>query len=165
MPTTFSPLQTLSLFTLGLCILVAIGGCDSSETGDADVEVRTEQNDGGAETGDLASQVEEYQIAMRQQVAQLNRQIELLDERAEDLGEDSREAYDEAIQAVKEQRNELELALVELEVSTRAAWQEIRVGLDGSWEDLQDSLAAAGRQFGIGGPDPQDPGIPESPRN
>ena len=86
-------------------------------------------------------------MAMRSQIAQLDRQIDLLDERAEDLGEDTREQYNEAIEAIKQQRNEFEVALMDLQAETGAAWAEVKAGLEQSWNDLTNAVDETQQEF------------------
>jgi chromosome segregation ATPase len=138
-----------------------VAGCDTSEN-----ETSANNSEAAAPVdSDLESRIEAYRVAMQQQIGRLDRQIELLEDDASQLESDTREVYDATMQEIKEERDELELAIVELEASTMAAWDELKSGLDGSWEDLEQAVAAAGRQFGIGGPDPQSPRSPNMPEN
>ncbi|MFB3431465.1 MAG: hypothetical protein ABL309_11140 [Phycisphaerales bacterium] len=124
--------------SLLLAPVLALGACESE----------TEETRGESSTiPDNTSVIDEYQMAMRSQIAQLNRQIALLDERAEDLGEDARERYNQSIEAIKQQRNEFEVALTNLQAETGAAWAEVKVGLERSWNDITTAVDETRQEF------------------
>ena len=126
--------------SLALAPILALGACEN--------ESEPEDTRGESSTiPDNTTVIDEYQMAMRSQIAQLDRQIDLLDERAKDLGEDTREQYNEAIEAIKQQRNEFEVALMDLQAETGAAWAEVKAGLEQSWNDLTNAVDETQQEF------------------
>ncbi len=133
-----TPKRRVLFSSLLLAPVLALGACESE----------TEENRGESSTiPDNTSVIDEYQMAMRSQIAQLNRQIALLDERAEDLGEAAREQYNQSIEAIKQQRNEFEVALTNLQAETGAAWAEVKVGLEQSWNDITAAVDETRQEF------------------
>lgn len=133
-----NPKRRVLFSSLLLAPVLALGACESE----------TEENRGESSTiPDNTSVIDEYQMAMRSQIAQLNRQIALLDERAEDLGEDAREQYNQSIEAIKQQRNEFEVALTNLQAETGAAWAEVKVGLEQRWNDITAAVDETRHEF------------------
>lgn len=126
------------LSSMAIAPVLVFGACESE----------TEETRGESSTiPDNTSMVDEFQMAMRSQIAQLDRQIDLMDERAEDLGEDSREQYAETMEAIRQQRNEFEVALMDLQAETGAAWAELKAGLEQSWNDLTSAVDDAEQQY------------------
>ncbi|MCR9218200.1 MAG: hypothetical protein NXI14_13490 [bacterium] len=133
-----NPKSRVLFSSLLLAPVLTLGACESE----------TEETRGESSTiPDNTSVIDEYQMAMRSQIAQLNRQIALLDERAEDLGEDARERYNQSIEAIKQQRNEFEVALTNLQAETGAAWAEVKVGLERSWNDITTAVDETRQEF------------------
>lgn len=134
---------------LAATLLIASCEQETSETTIDDVtQPAGEAADAAAEL--VRQEVRDFRESMNREIAQLNREIELLGEQGADLADDAREAYERSIADLRERRDNLQDRIGELEVESREAWSELRSGLERSWQELSDAVRAAKQQFDEG---------------
>ena len=72
-----------------------------------------------------------------------------------EIGEDAREEYEARIQAVRSKQDDLRLKLNELRDTSDEAWDDLKVGFDAAWDDVEaawadvrSAVTAAAARFG-----------------
>jgi hypothetical protein len=132
-------------------VLVSTIGCrrqQSDETGGVNDTVRTPVAAPATETADTALGVrdfsfdrrQEFAQSIRQQLADLDRQISELSSQAKSLGG---AVSDQALANVRASRRAVGRTLSRVEAATAANWEQVREGVNRAVENLDESIQAA----------------------
>jgi len=92
-------------------------------------------------------EVTAFRDTMNRRLEEVNREIQTLEDRSDDIAENMRQTYRDTLDNLRMQRNEFESRLAAAEANTRDAWAQMRAGLEASWEEITDALQAARQQY------------------
>lgn len=95
----------------------------------------------------VGQEVDDFRDRMALEIENLNRELETIDDRAADLGAETRQRYEDALAELRDRRDELEERIQQLEVSSRARWTEMRAEIEAAWTQLTDNIVAVRREL------------------
>lgn len=90
---------------------------------------------------------EEYIQKLRNQLEEWDYELDRLEHRVEDLGNEARERAKQKLEDAREYRREVEGKLKKLESAAGEALQDIRDGIELAWDGLKTGFAAARSEF------------------
>jgi hypothetical protein len=91
---------------------------------------------------------EEYQGKMEAQLSEWGKEIDKLKTKADKARKaDTRQGYDDEIEALRAKQASMQAKLQELKTSDGGAWGDIKEGLDHSWNELMDAFKKAASRF------------------
>jgi chromosome segregation ATPase len=88
-----------------------------------------------------------YLTRLTAQLDEWRSQLNLLDERANQLFADARKDYTEELDALIEDYDGAEGSLVELQQTSEQVWDDLKAGMDEALERLEDALETARSRF------------------
>ncbi len=89
----------------------------------------------------------DYQGRMESQLSELGKKIDELTDEAEHAAENVKHEYYENIDVLRSQKDDIQGKLGELKHSSGKAWEDIRNGMDRSWDEVQGTLKKAASRF------------------
>lgn len=89
----------------------------------------------------------EYVQKLRNQLEEWDYELDRLEHRLEDLGNEGRRRAEEKLEEARQYRRDVEGKLKKLESSTGNALEDIREGLELAWDGLKTGFAAARSEF------------------
>lgn len=90
---------------------------------------------------------EEYIQKLRKQLEEWDYELDRLEHRVEDLGNEARERAKQKLEDAREYRRDVEGKLKKLEGAAGEALQDIRDGIELAWDGLKTGFAAARSEF------------------
>jgi uncharacterized coiled-coil DUF342 family protein len=90
---------------------------------------------------------EAYVQKLHAKIDEWNADIDKLKAKADQLEADSRIEYEKQIEALKNKRNEIEKKLSELSRSGEGALEDLKAGIDLSWESMNEAIKSAAARF------------------
>ncbi len=90
---------------------------------------------------------QDYQGKMERQLSELGEKIDELTDEAANAAEDVRQEYYENIDMLRSQKDMIQSKLQELKNSSGDAWEDIKTGLDRTWDEAQGVLRKAASRF------------------
>jgi predicted nucleic acid-binding Zn-ribbon protein len=88
-----------------------------------------------------------YEGKMEARLGALGAEIDKLKTKAENIGGEARQQYDEEITTLQKQKGDLEHRLHDLRQSGEEAWQDLTSGVDVAWRNLSESVERAVQRF------------------
>ena len=92
---------------------------------------------------------DEYVEKLKGKLDEWNGDIDTLKARGEDIAATARNEYHEHIQALQARRGEFQEKLHEVSEAAEAAWEDMKVGVDGAADALRAAIRAAKKRFGV----------------
>lgn len=89
----------------------------------------------------------DYQGKIESQLSELGHTIDELTGKAEHAANDVKQGYYENIDVLRSQKEEMQEKLYELKNSSGKAWEDIKIGLDHTWDEVQGVLQKAASRF------------------
>ena len=86
---------------------------------------------------------EEYQGNMEAQLSAWGAEIDKLKVRADKASADTRQGYYDQIEALHAKQASMQAKLQELKASSDDAWEDLKEGLEHSWNQVKDSFNKA----------------------
>ena len=90
---------------------------------------------------------EEYQGNMEAQLSEWGAEIDKLKARADKASADTRQGYYDQIEALHAKQASMQAKLQELKTSSDDAWEDLKEGLEHSWNQVKDSFNKAAARF------------------
>ncbi|WP_018123164.1 hypothetical protein [Desulfovibrio oxyclinae] len=90
---------------------------------------------------------EEYVQKMKAKLDELNAEVSRLEAKAKGAEADLRVKYDDEIKQLKERREEAKVKLAEFQQAGDSAWQDLKIGLQGAWDILDEAIKSASARF------------------
>lgn len=90
---------------------------------------------------------EEYVEKMKAKLDELNAEVDRLEAKAKGTEADLRIKYDGEIQKLKEHREKAKAKLSEFQKAGDSAWQDLKIGLQGAWDILDEAIKSASSRF------------------
>ena len=107
-------------------------------------EVRKELEDAAQATKQIAAQTQqEYLDAIDTQVGQLDQSIAKMQVAGDQLAEDAKAEWRQAMETLEAKRAVLEEKRQELANAGQDAWQELTAGIDAAWQDIKSAAEDA----------------------
>lgn len=134
-------LLRLSIGVVGLSLLFFLVSCggDSTETTDAE-DVKNETKEALEAVQDYASEKKaDFENQIRQQLDTLEQDIAQLESKVDAMGQDVQEGVEEQLADLKEQRQNLNAKLEQLQGAGNDTWQELKKESSQAMEDLKQS--------------------------
>ena len=101
----------------------------------------------GTHDGSRNEEQQSYLASMQRQMKTMDDKIADLTERSRGLRDDARTQADQAIGALRNQREELGRQFDKLKDSSRDAWEGAKTGFTDAWAKMQDAFADARSKF------------------
>jgi len=90
---------------------------------------------------------EAYEQKLDAQLREWQARIDALKARAERASAEQKVEYYEQIETLRTKQDDLQDKLTELRQAGEGAWQDIKVGADLAWKDVQDAFSRAAEKF------------------
>ncbi len=90
---------------------------------------------------------EEYQGKMEAQLSEWGAEIDKLKARADKAAADTRQDYFDQVEALHAKQASMQTKLQELKTSSDDAWEDLKDGLDHSWNQIRGSFNKAAARF------------------
>lgn len=90
---------------------------------------------------------ESYQKKMEDQLENLQTKIDELKVKASLAKADAKDAYREQLDALSTKQQEAQVKLQELKASSKNAWNDIKTGMENTWDELQTTFNKAASHF------------------
>jgi predicted nucleic acid-binding Zn-ribbon protein len=84
---------------------------------------------------------------LKNKLDQANAKIDKLEARLQDVSANTRQQYEQEIDALKARRDAYQQRVLELQAASADAWSDLRSGLDEAWQNLADALEKAKTHF------------------
>ena len=84
---------------------------------------------------------------MKAKLDEWNAEIDRLSAKADAAQADTKLEYNKQVEALKKQREDALQRLNELQSASEGAWEEMRAGVDASWDKMTDALKSAASRF------------------
>lgn len=138
----------LGIYLSVLCMAAGLGGLLSGAFAAEPEPVKKQTAETVEEAeGKTAEEKQEYQKAMRKNIAEIERNIAELRDQASKMASDSRKEFNKEITALEKQRDELKLKLDQVSKSSGRAWVRLRSGMDKAWTEMRAAFANAQKEF------------------
>ena len=92
-------------------------------------------------------EVSDFRDRMAEELDELDRELALIDERADNLRDDVRDRYEDALVELRDRRDNLEERIQQIEVDSRARWVEMRTEIEAAWTQLTDNIVEVRREL------------------
>lgn len=137
-------------------LAAALAACDDNEPDPvvpADEvtagDVADETRDALETAGEFTTQsVDNFRASMRRQLAELDRDIERLENRASELTGQARVEAEQAVAELSAMRDTFAQRLDNAQADTATAWRDLRGGLERGWDELSSATDRALDRFG-----------------
>lgn len=93
------------------------------------------------------SKREEYVQKMKAKLDELGAEVSRLEAKAKVAEADLRIKYQDEIDTLKQRRDEAKAKLAEFQQAGDDAWQDLKIGLQGAWDILDDAIKSASERF------------------
>lgn len=90
---------------------------------------------------------QEYQQKIEQQIATWRTELEHLQEKAKTVSEEKRQDYTEAIEKLRERKQELKGRYAEVKEASDGAWGDLKAGFDLAMKSLGEAIDSAKERF------------------
>ena len=90
---------------------------------------------------------DDYVAKAKAQLAEVDRRLEVLNQRAAELSEQSRAEVEREIAELKERRSSFRAKLDDVATASEDAWQEVAKGASDAWSDLRAGFQRAAEKF------------------
>lgn len=90
---------------------------------------------------------QEYQGRMEDQLGMLGKRIDQMAAEAKDTAGEMRQEYNQNLEALRAQRDDVQKKLNELKHTSGRAWDDMKNGVDKAWDDVQQSMKKATSRF------------------
>lgn len=90
---------------------------------------------------------EEIVQKIKAKVDELNAEVSRLEAKAKGTEADLRIKYNDEITKLKERREEAKAKIEEFQQAGDSAWQDLKVGLQGAWDYLDEAIKSAKSRF------------------
>jgi predicted nuclease with TOPRIM domain len=90
---------------------------------------------------------DEYIQLLHQKLDEWNGEIDRLMAKKQDVEEESRQELQNQVEALEHKRDELEQKMGELSSAGADAWEDLRAGIDLSWEAMNAAVTSAVKRF------------------
>ena len=84
---------------------------------------------------------------MKAKLDEWNAEIDRLSAKADAAQADTKLEYNKQVEALKKQREDALQRLNELQSASEGAWEDMRAGVDASWDKMTDALKSAASRF------------------
>ena len=84
---------------------------------------------------------------MKAKLDELNAEVSKLEAKAQGAEADLRLRYHDQIQTLKARREEAKAKLAEFRQAGDDAWQDLKIGLQGAWDILDEAIGSARERF------------------
>jgi len=92
-------------------------------------------------------EVDDFRLRMADELDELDRELAIIDERADNLRDDVRDRYEDALVELRDRRDNLEERIQQIEVGSRARWVEMRTEIEAAWTQLTDNIVEVRREL------------------
>ena len=92
-------------------------------------------------------QMQAFREETETRLADYQKEIDQLESKAEELGEDAKERAEERLAALREKRDEVSEKLKELSSSSGEAWEQVKSGINAALKDLGNAYEKAVAEF------------------
>jgi chromosome segregation ATPase len=141
-----------------VCALAfALGACEEENTIDNDTDNAPMTQDdpntpdgmdaGAPNDPTVAQELAEFRDRMAREIDDLNIELETIENRADELGEEARERYEAALAELHDRRDNLEERIDQIESGTRARWVQVRAEIEAAFTQLTDNIVEVRREI------------------
>ena len=137
------------LLVTSLFILPLSTGCqDSPESRKANQEAQREINEATRATGDaVAVQKREYRKKMESELERIDSQMKVWKVKMQDATGDAKASMQERLDQLEVKRKKAAERLEDTAEDSKAAWADVKQGLDRAFNELSDAFGKAKEQF------------------
>ena len=138
---------------IGLVGLLSVAGCEPP--GAASAPGKTSSDDVIRDIGKAAETTvefahqtkEEFEEKLQARLKELNIRIAKLREKGHDLKGDAKEKWARSMEDLEAKRDVAEARLAEVRESTAEAWEDLRMGAQVAWKEMENSFHEASKEF------------------
>ena len=141
---------------MGVGAALLMGACDrEGESGEQQSgkvtpgDVTEQASETARMAGELAQQqVEAYKAQAQEGLETVNASIDAIAQRADNLSGEAKVRAQQTLESLRQQRDQYRQRLAEASADSKAAWEEIKGGLDRAWSELRSATDSAMNEFG-----------------